>query len=143
MIEGMKKFEKIVFDENKEALIGTFSLSDDTDIPVMFEAIWTRFKNEPEENVANMFVGIDVSREAFLTCFKSDDDFKQQSRHKQKAFLMAVNAALTKAVRERHLLIANGISVFILWVVAMLQKDYETAKHIEKSFADLRNEYDL
>ncbi len=143
MTVGMEKLERVAFDDNREALVGTFSLNGDTDILAMFESIWARFESEPQENIVEMFVGIDVGRDAFLSCFESDDDFKQQPKQKKTAFLLAVSSALQKSVRAKEFLIANGISAFTLWVVAMIQNDYETASHIEKSFADLRNKHDL
>ena len=142
MIDGMDKLERFKVGD-KEALVGTFSVNDDTDVPAMFESIWKHFREESVDNLIPMFMGIDVARDAFIHCFKSDDNFKQQSRQKKCAFLMAINVALGKAMRERELLIANGLSVFILWIVAMIQEDYEASKNIEDSFAKLRNKYDL
>ncbi len=139
----MKDFKKIEIEEDVHAYVGQFSISETTNILDQFKPLWTKIEAQDEKMIHWLFIGIDVGRSAFLDIFKSDDNFKKQPRFQKNKFLYAINAALTKAIKEGELPLANGISFYILWTVAMIQEDYKASEYIESQFAELRNEHNL
>ena len=140
MEDKFNEFEKFKRGD-RLVLLAEFSLNDEVNIDALFDKIWVKIKDEPANNIKDMFQGIDIARQSFLACFGSEDKFKQAPEHRKRAFLYATNAALVKVIKDDELLIANGLSLFLLWFVSTLNKDNECAEKIEQSFSDLRWQY--
>ncbi len=139
----MKDFKKIEVEKDVIAYVGDFELNDSTDVLKQFDPLWALISEQDDRMVTHLFAGIDAARSAFIDIFESDENFKKQPKPNQVLFLKASNVALSKAIQERELAMANGLSFYILWLVAVIQKNYKTAEHIESEFAKLRNAHDI
>ena len=129
--------------DGKEAILGQFSIDEDTDLFEVFDKLWTAATKQNDEVLADLFTGVDVCRRAFMEIFKSEEAFKDHPRRDKMNFLMSLNAALQMAVERRELLIGNGISFYIIWTVSMIKNDDAATKHIEEEFAKLRTRLDI
>ncbi len=123
--------------------MGQFSIDQNTDVSKTFTELWSNVLAQDEDLIRDLFIGVDVCRNALLSIFESEEEFLNAPSHLQNGLLYAVNKALEAAVKERELHIANGISFFILWVVAVIKKDNDAKVLIEKNFSETRSRYDI
>ncbi len=134
--------EKFKFGEH-EVLMGEFTIDQDTDIAGMFTMLWEKVSKQSPQLIGELFEGVDVGRKSLIDIFETEENFIATPRHTKTGFLFALNAALQKAVLERELHLANGISLFILWTVSVIKEDNKAKKLIETSFSDARSKYDI
>lgn len=128
---------------NHNALVTQFSVDDDINVKEMFTSLWNRVlqKDGNVDFVRGIFVGIDLCRSSLIELFKTESLFSAATLRDKRAYLYAINKALEKSIEEEQMLISNGISFFILWLVCVLKKEDETKLHIEQCFSQLRSQY--
>ena len=108
-----------------------------------FYHFWPNLTKEPKECVELMFAGIDLCRDHFVKVFTNEDNFNSQDEKRKVLYLSVINKMVTEAVEIEQFHIANGFSMFNLWLVCLIKGDDDTRKYMEKCFMELRNEHKL
>ena len=127
----------------KQEIRSNIFFGEDTPVKMLFDDLWMIFSKQDERTIREAFMGIDSGRSSMLRLFKTEEEFISLDKGIKILFLNAMDKTLRKAIKDEHVYVANGISFFNLWVMAIIQENFETKEHIESEFSKLRSKYDL
>ncbi len=76
-----------------------------------------------------------------MKTFENEEIFLQLTIKRKKMFLYAIQQAALKAAEDEEPIIAQGLSCFGIWCLALAMKRPEDKQNIEARLSKLHNEY--
>ena len=127
---GIFASENVTFDES-------------TDTKQVFIHAFKPIEKVGGKELSASFAAIDLSRNIFVDLFDDEKNFKKMPPGRQKAFVMAVHAAALKARDDHQFYHANGFSLFIIWLTALIFEQDENRDYIEEQLSMARKKHNI
>ena len=111
----------------------------DTDLRAVFDASWFKLIKQPKDCIDEILDEISTCRECFIDVYNTEEEFDALDLKRQMISIAAMKAMLLHRALNDDYQRCNGISMFTLWIVARIKKDFDTAHYIENELREVRN----
>ncbi len=134
---------KIHKTENGTFVVETMTYDKNTDTKEVFQRAFNALEKQDLSSIKKVFKGVDLGRSIFLSEFGSEQNFLDLPTRTQAHFAKAVQQAVNYAMTKGDMLMANGFSLFVLWLTSIVFDDEDAKKYIEEKLAKIRIKHDL
>ena len=123
--------------------VETMTYDKNTDTKEVFQRAFNTLEKQDLSSIKKVFKGVDLGRSIFLSEFGSEQNFLDLPTRTQAHFAKAVQQAVNYAMTKGDMLMANGFSLFVLWLTSIVFDDEDAKKYIEEKLAKIRIKHDL